>query len=60
MWRWIRIRLADEICMTEEETGSWTIRVDPKLDSWDHVCGVRQYAASVKQMTISALLESGY
>ena len=27
MWRWIRIRLADEIYMTEEETGSWTIHV---------------------------------
>ena len=46
--------------MTAEETGSWTLRVDPKSDSWDHICAVRQYAASVRQMTISALLESGY
>ena len=27
MWRWIRRRLAGEIYMTEEETGSWTIHV---------------------------------
>ena len=60
MWRWIRIRLAGEIYMTEEETGSWTIRVDPKSDSWDHVLAVREYMASVKYMTFSALLESGY
>ena len=60
MWQWIRIRLADEIIMTEEETGSWTIRVDPKSESWEYVRAVRQHVASMKQMTISALLESGY
>ena len=60
MWRWIRIRLADEIYMTEEETGSWTIHVDKHSDSWEHVRAVRQNVASMKQMTISALLESGY
>ena len=27
MWRWIRRRLAGEIYMTEEETGSWTIHM---------------------------------
>ena len=27
MWRWIRRRLAGDIYMTEEETGSWTIHL---------------------------------
>ena len=51
MWRWIRIRLADEIYMTEEETGSWTIHVDENSDSWEHVRAVRQYVASMAMTT---------
>ena len=51
MWRRIRIRLADEIYMTEEETGSWTIHVDRNSDIWEHVRAVGQYVASMAMTT---------
>ena len=51
MWRWIRRRLAGDIYMTEEETGSWTIHVDENSDSWEHVRAVWQYVASIAMTT---------
>ena len=51
MWRWLRIRLADEIYMTEEETGSWATHVDKNSDSWEHVRAARQYVASMAMTT---------
>ena len=52
MWRWIRTRLADEIYMTEEETGSWTIHVDRNSDTcFRLVRAVGQYVASMAMTT---------